>query len=40
MLRQKQTDYIDDIALSMDDSKPSWYLSTASKVLQRLKEIK
>lgn len=40
MLRQKQTDYIDEIASTMDDTKPSWYLSTASKVLQRLKEIK
>lgn len=40
MLRQKQTEYIEEIELSMDNNKPSWYLSTASKVLQRLKEIK
>jgi epoxyqueuosine reductase len=40
MLKQKQTDYIKHIESSMDHSKPSWYLSTAAKVLQRLKETK
>ncbi len=40
MLRQKETTYIEQIEQSMDDLKPSWYLSTASKVLKRLKEIK
>ena len=39
MLKQKQTKYIDEIEMSMDQQKPSWYLSTASKVLKRLKEI-
>ncbi|AUD63194.1 hypothetical protein BK010_06175 [Tenericutes bacterium MO-XQ] len=40
MLRQKETSYIEYIEESMDDLKPLWYLSTASIVLKRLKEIK
>jgi len=40
MLRQKETGYIHEIEQSIDDLKPSWYVSTANKVLKRLKEIK
>lgn len=40
MLKQKQTQYINEIESSLDVLKPSWYISTAVKVLERLKEIK